>query len=70
MNRKQQGFVFRCERQLHKEFEFISCLASHRLNMGHHHRALEATFTHTKGVCEKNIHISFRLRLPNIYLII
>lgn len=34
MNHKQRGFVFRCERQLHKEFEFISCFASQRLNNG------------------------------------
>lgn len=34
MNHEQQGFVFRFERQLHKEFEFISRFASQRLNNG------------------------------------
>lgn len=34
MNVKQQGFVFRCDRQLHKEFEFISLFPSQMLSNG------------------------------------
>ena len=67
MNHKQQGFVFRCERQLHKEFEFISRFASQRLNNGPPppgagscmlSHARTHTHTHTHTYTYTHIHVS------------